>query len=391
MRPACPCRADVQALLRRRATALRLLAAAAVVSWPIQLLELSPARAQEAGATLGPWQATEILGTVQARPASTSTDGWQDLDPAETLTAASEVRTGPDGQVTLGNGVDLIRLAPNSLIALPVPQEDGLLTLISQKLGSLFVDVGKRPGRQFEVDAPYLVVLVKGTQFTVNLADGSDTVTVTRGTVEVRASAGGEGVLVNAGQTASVQAGGSSVSVGNSSPGNGAPGNDPSTPSGGSQGQQGNGASDTDKGRSGGQVGGDGGNDSGNGGGGLGGDRSGGGEGDGDGKGGGSSGGDGDGNGNGNGNGGGSGGGQGDGDGDGDGDGNGSSGGGSGSPGDGDGDDDDDGGNNGSGDDDDDDDDDDSGSGHHGHHGSHGHHDHHDGHHGGRQGDGCRR
>src|SRR5262245_15599513 len=162
MRPACPERSDIQARLRQRLAALRLLASAMVISWSIALLQSMPAEAQDTAAVLGPWQATETLGTVEVRPATAATDGWESLDPQETLTTASEVRTGDDGQVTLANGSDMIRLAPNSMVVLPVPQENGLLTLITQKLGSLFVDVGKRPNRRFEVDAPYLVVLVKG-------------------------------------------------------------------------------------------------------------------------------------------------------------------------------------------------------------------------------------
>jgi hypothetical protein len=63
----------MQALLRRRLAALRLLAAVIVISWSIALLEPAPADAQEAAAVLGPWQATETLGTVEVRRATTAT------------------------------------------------------------------------------------------------------------------------------------------------------------------------------------------------------------------------------------------------------------------------------------------------------------------------------
>src|SRR5262249_28465027 len=76
--------------------------------------------------------------------------------------------------------------------------------------------VGPRPDRRFEVDAPYLVVLVKGKQFTITASYQGDSVAVTEGTVEVRTTAGGnaEGTLISAGQTASVAAGGGSLTVG---------------------------------------------------------------------------------------------------------------------------------------------------------------------------------
>ena len=73
------------------------------------------------------------------------------------------------------------------------------------------------------MDSPYLVVLVKGTKFTVNASYLGDSVTVTEGTVEVRAAAGGNGAgtLIGPGQTASVGAGGSSIGVHSSGPSSG--------------------------------------------------------------------------------------------------------------------------------------------------------------------------
>src|SRR5262249_50485883 len=105
--------------------------------------------------------------------------------------------------------------APNSRLVLPAAEDRGLMTVIRQNLGKIFFDIGSRPERSFEVDAPFLVVLVKGTQFTVTSDYRSDSVEVKEGTVEVRATAdgAGPGTLVTAGHTASIGAGGTTARV----------------------------------------------------------------------------------------------------------------------------------------------------------------------------------
>ncbi len=171
----------------------------------------------------GAWLAEEVRGTVSVRTAGEAATGWQPLQAATPIAGQSEIATGSDGVAVLNNGVDHIRLAPNSRLVLPPDQDEGLMTVIQQSLGKIFFSIGSRPDRSFEVDAPYLVVLVKGTQFTVNANYLGDSVAVTEGTVEVRTAAGGNaaGTLIAAGQTARVGAGGSSIGVGPVEPSSG--------------------------------------------------------------------------------------------------------------------------------------------------------------------------
>jgi hypothetical protein len=163
----------------------------------------------------GAWLAEEVRGTVLIRAAGEAATSWQPLQAATPIAGQSEIATGSDGLAVLDNGVDHIRLAPNSRLVLPPDQDEGLLTIIRQSLGKIFFDIGPRPDRSFEVDAPYLVVLVKGTQFTVNANYMGNSVAVKEGTVEVRTTRGGDakGTLIGAGQTASVAAGGDSIGV----------------------------------------------------------------------------------------------------------------------------------------------------------------------------------
>jgi ferric-dicitrate binding protein FerR (iron transport regulator) len=176
---------------------------------------IGSAEADDAAAGVGPWLAEYVRGTVRVR-ASGQAAAWQTLADEAVLAADSEVRTGADGIAVLANGVDRIRLSPNSHVVLPAPiEEAGLLTLIRQKLGRVFFDVGARPERRFEVDAPFLVVLVKGTQFTVHANYVGNSVEVDEGTVEVRTrdEGDGQGSLVTAGETGSIRAGGNAINV----------------------------------------------------------------------------------------------------------------------------------------------------------------------------------
>jgi hypothetical protein len=173
------------------------------------------AAAADAAVGAGAWLAQEVRGTVLVRAAGEAATGWQPLQAATPIAGQSEIATGSDGIAVLDNGVDQIRLAPNSRLVLPPDEDEGLLTIIEQSLGKIFFSVGHRPDRSFEVDAPYLVVLVKGTRFTVNATYLGNSVEVSDGTVEVKTVAGGNatGTLIGAGQTASVRAGNGSLEV----------------------------------------------------------------------------------------------------------------------------------------------------------------------------------
>jgi hypothetical protein len=172
-----------------------------------------------ADAAAGAWLAEEVRGTVLVRAGGEAPTSWRPLTAATPIAGQSEIATGSDGIAVLHNGADQIRLTPNSRLVLPSDQDEGLMTIIEQSLGRIFFSIGSRPDRSFEVDSPYLVVLVKGTRFAVTATYLGDSVAVTEGTVEVRTNDGADspGTLIGAGQTASVRAGGDSISVGSGS------------------------------------------------------------------------------------------------------------------------------------------------------------------------------
>jgi len=187
------------------------------------IVAVRSAAAADPAVGAGAWLAEEVRGTVRVRAAGEAPTGWQPLQAATPIAGQSEIATGSDGVAVLDNGVDQIKLTPNSRLVLPPDQGEGLMTIIEESLGNIFYSIGSRPNRSFEVDSPYLVVLVKGTKFTVNANYLGDSVAVTEGSVEVRAAGGGNaaGTLIGPGQTASVGAGGNSIGVGSGEPSSG--------------------------------------------------------------------------------------------------------------------------------------------------------------------------
>ena len=181
----------------------------------------APASAQDAG----PWHAIEVRGVVYVRAANGTIDDWRPLAPDEILYEDSDVRTWKDGTATLTNGLDTIRLQPNAQVTLRSPKQSGLWLGLQQKLGIIFYDVGKFPGRQFSVDAPNLAVLVKGTEFFVDVTAAGDSVTVVGGVVKVTARESGKSASLSAGQSASVTTGSrGSLVIGGVAPGGPVPG-----------------------------------------------------------------------------------------------------------------------------------------------------------------------
>lgn len=87
-------------------------------------------------------------------------------------------------------------VSPNSVIALPEHQKDGLSTTIIQQAGSVLIQAEKRNVKHFQVETPYLAAVVKGTQFRVSVNAVGSTVEVIEGRVEVAEFKSGQFALV---------------------------------------------------------------------------------------------------------------------------------------------------------------------------------------------------
>jgi FecR-like protein len=192
-------------MMTRRVSLFRIsIALAATVILGVQ----ATSRAQDAPPA---WQVSKSSGQVWltssgVQPASLSEQG--------TLKPGDSIRTGRNGRVLLVRGQETILIAPNSEITLPAApknaQADGQWTRIIERAGSILLEVDKRKVRNFEVETPYLVAAVKGTQFRVTL----DRVDVLQGSVQVADAQSGQYALVMPGQSAKAggQSGGLSLS-----------------------------------------------------------------------------------------------------------------------------------------------------------------------------------
>lgn len=167
----------------------KLLAAACLVAMA------SPVFAADDGA----WTVSKSSGEVWltssgAQPAS--------LKQEEMLKPGDTVRTGRTGRVLLRRGEETMLVSPNSVVGMPAESKEGLSTTIIQQAGSILLEVEKRNVKHFEVETPYLAAVVKGTQFSVTIKDGSTSVGVIRGQVEVADFRSGQIAQVMPGQHA---------------------------------------------------------------------------------------------------------------------------------------------------------------------------------------------
>ena len=119
------------------------------------------------------------------------------------LQLPATVRTGADGAVELRQGNSTFAAAGNTELEIPQSAaEDGLIERIIQVRGNAFYNIGKRTGTRLRVEAPYLVAVIKGTQFNVAAQDDSTTIALFEGRLEVRASDDSDVVDLDAGEIA---------------------------------------------------------------------------------------------------------------------------------------------------------------------------------------------
>lgn len=127
------------------------------------------------------WRIVDKVGQVEAgapgvHKASVSRD--------DVLGADAWIVTGSDGRAVLARGKETIVVAPQSRLQLPDEEVNGN-TQVLQTLGSAFYQIGKQQKPHFQVNAPALAAVVKGTAFTVTVEDGQSSVAVSEGLVEV--------------------------------------------------------------------------------------------------------------------------------------------------------------------------------------------------------------
>jgi hypothetical protein len=143
--------------------------------------------------------AVTVHGTVSATMAGMTVP----LSDGAILELPATVRTGADGAVELRQGNSTFAAAGNTELEIPQSAAaDGLVERIVQIRGNAFYSIGKRTGTRLRVEAPYLVAVIKGTQFNVAAQEDSTTIALFEGHLEVRASDESDVVDLDAGEIA---------------------------------------------------------------------------------------------------------------------------------------------------------------------------------------------
>jgi hypothetical protein len=115
----------------------------------------------------------------------------------------ARIATGADGTLSLEQSRTSISIAPDSEIEIPQAASDGqLVARLVQWRGNVFYDVETRQVERLTVETPYLVAVVKGTQFNVAVLDDTTTISLFEGRLEIRDPDGRNVVDLEAGEVA---------------------------------------------------------------------------------------------------------------------------------------------------------------------------------------------
>jgi hypothetical protein len=179
---------------------LRIASRSAVLTLLAALLGCVPVSLMAATtASRGDIAVVTVHGTVSATMAGMTVP----LAAGAILQLPATVRTGADGAVELRQGQSTFAAAGNTELEIPQSAaEDGLIERIVQIRGNAFYSIGKRTGTRLRVEAPYLVAVIKGTQFNVAAQEDSTTIALFEGHLEVRASDDSDVVDLDAGEIA---------------------------------------------------------------------------------------------------------------------------------------------------------------------------------------------
>ena len=127
---------------------------------------------------------------------------WRHLTRNARLPDGAEIRTGSDGGAVVAKGLDRIEIRADSTLVVAARVTADGATEVDQSRGSATYTIQKRPAGTFSVHTPYVVAVVKGTQFSVDIGEEETNVSVDEGRVSVSDQRSRDSVDVTAGQTA---------------------------------------------------------------------------------------------------------------------------------------------------------------------------------------------
>jgi len=127
--------------------------------------------------------------------------------PGLALELPAAVHTGRDGSIDLRQGDTTLGIGPDTQLEFPAPSGKAIERVV-QPIGNAFYDVGPQGNRRLRVETPYLVAVIKGTQFNVAVTSTGSSISLYEGRLEVLAPDGGAPTVeLNAGEIAVRNAG----------------------------------------------------------------------------------------------------------------------------------------------------------------------------------------
>jgi hypothetical protein len=155
-----------------------------------------------------------VVSAVKGEVRVTMNGAVREVRAGSVLELPASLRTGRDGSIDLKQGATSISVGPDTELEFPALEKRGApVDRIVQPRGNAFYDIGKREGRKLRVETPYLVGVIKGTQFNVAAQPDATTISLFEGRLEVRASDDSDVVDLQAGEIASRRRGDRSISV----------------------------------------------------------------------------------------------------------------------------------------------------------------------------------
>ena len=145
------------------------------------------------------WTAIKLRGAVLA--GDPVGQAWTRLARGDSVADNRVIRTLANGNAVFRRGSETVAFGPNTQAEIIDRRSARPFTTVVQQFGEVAVSADVRRVQHFAVSTPYLVAVVKGTQFTVATNPMGSTVVVQRGLVAVTGVANHRTVNVAAGQS----------------------------------------------------------------------------------------------------------------------------------------------------------------------------------------------
>jgi hypothetical protein len=181
----------------------------APASWP-RFLRLAPAvllsivaASSHAGSNAVPDDAHISVTAVGGEVDFTMAGNAVEASPNDTVLLPARIVTGRDGSVGLTQAGTKVSIANDSDVEIPAEAVDGnLIARLVQHRGNVFYDVAPRDLGKLRVETPFLVAVIKGTQFNVAVDERGTTISLFEGSLEIRTPDDSDIIQLNAGEIA---------------------------------------------------------------------------------------------------------------------------------------------------------------------------------------------